>query len=158
MEKIFAAGKGARIINVSSLGYISGGKEAYNPWLAYAQSKTANILFASSLARRLKSRGVLAFALNPGYVTQEMFAEGYAMTLKSLDGAKMPPLVPKTLAEGSLTTIYAALDPTLTGHSGAFLSDCAIYTDLRDHAVGKEKEEKLWLLSEELVGERFNHR
>ncbi|KAK9259505.1 hypothetical protein V1519DRAFT_432367 [Lipomyces tetrasporus] len=80
------------------------------------------------------------------------------MTLKSLDGAKMPPLVPKTLAEGSLTTIYAALDPTLTGHSGAFLSDCAIYTDLRDHAVGKEKEEKLWLLSEELVGERFNHR
>lgn len=38
----------------------------YNPWLAYSQSKTANVLFASALAERFKSRGVLAFSLNPG--------------------------------------------------------------------------------------------
>jgi NAD(P)-dependent dehydrogenase (short-subunit alcohol dehydrogenase family) len=42
-------------------------KETYNPWLGYAQSKTANILFSSALARKLKNKGgVLAFAVNPG--------------------------------------------------------------------------------------------
>ena len=40
--------------------------EKYNAWLAYAQSKTANILFTTALANKLKSKGVLSFALNPG--------------------------------------------------------------------------------------------
>ena len=72
--KIIAA-KG-RIINVSSFGYMSGGVvfddpnfsdgAKYNPWIAYAQSKTANILFSRSLASKLKSKGVESFSLNPG--------------------------------------------------------------------------------------------
>jgi NAD(P)-dependent dehydrogenase (short-subunit alcohol dehydrogenase family) len=92
MDKIVRASKGARIINLSSLGYIASGlrddwnfkvsaihhrnlqklvndnkqKEAYNPWLAYAQSKTSNILFSSSLAKRLKSKAILVFSVNPG--------------------------------------------------------------------------------------------
>ncbi len=40
--------------------------EEYNPWLAYGQSKTANILFASALADKLKLKGVLAFSVAPG--------------------------------------------------------------------------------------------
>ena len=38
----------------------------YNPWIAYSQSKTANILFTTGLANKLKNKGVLAFSLNPG--------------------------------------------------------------------------------------------
>lgn len=34
--------------------------------MAYGQSKTANILFASALAGRLKQKGVLAFSVEPG--------------------------------------------------------------------------------------------
>lgn len=93
MPKILAAGKGARIINVSSMGYMNSGVRfddwnfkvlatcssqkpttkfqsqngtEYNPWLAYAQSKSANIISASALAKKLKETGILVFALNPG--------------------------------------------------------------------------------------------
>ena len=69
----------------------------------------------------------------------------------------MPNISPKSLAAGSATTIYAALDPSLVEHSGAFLSDCAIYTEtpMAPHAVGEDKEDKLWALSERLIGEKF---
>ena len=38
----------------------------YNPWLAYGQSKTANILVSAALAEKLKNKGVLSFSLQPG--------------------------------------------------------------------------------------------
>lgn len=45
-----------------------------------------------------------------------------------------------------------------TAHNGAFLVDAAIWTEpLREHAVGADKAEKLWALSEELVGEKFEY-
>lgn len=160
MPKIIAAGKGARIINVSSFGYMSGGVRfddpnfkngaEYNAWLAYAQSKTANILFTAALADKLKSKGILSFALNPGLifesklmanVTQEMFADGHAVATAALNGDTMPDtaVAPKSLAAGSATSLYAALDPSLSSHSGAFLVDAAIWTEpLRPHAVGAE--------------------
>lgn len=44
-------------------------KEAYKPWIAYGDSKVANILFASALARKLKSKGIIAFSVHPGCET-----------------------------------------------------------------------------------------
>ena len=41
------------------------GKE-YNAWKAYGQAKTANILFAQSLADRLAGSGGQAYAVHPG--------------------------------------------------------------------------------------------
>lgn len=38
----------------------------YNPWLGYAQSKTANVLFSAGLAQKLKSKGIQSYALQPG--------------------------------------------------------------------------------------------
>lgn len=40
--------------------------KTYNPWLAYGQSKTANILFAKSLTQRLKKRDARAYVIHPG--------------------------------------------------------------------------------------------
>jgi len=40
----------------------------YTPWMAYGQSKTANILFALALDRRAKAHGVRAFSLHPGSI------------------------------------------------------------------------------------------
>ena len=128
-------------------------------------------------------------------VTQEMFADGHAIATAALEGETMPAaaMSPKSLAAGSATSLYAALDPSLkckhitfpnwlsstissilvlypkTGygfhianavariaHSGAFLVDCNIWTEpLRPHAVGSDKAEKLWTVSEKLVGEKF---
>ena len=81
---------------------------------------------------------------------------------------------PKTLMEGSSTPLVAALDPSIirislshlasqsvfradekTEQSGGFLQDCKI-TTTRDFASSLENAEKLWKLSEELVGEEFS--
>lgn len=40
--------------------------KTYNPWIAYAQSKTANILFSVALTEKLKERGVVSFSVCPG--------------------------------------------------------------------------------------------
>lgn len=45
----------------------SGGK-TYNPWMAYGQSKTANVLFTTSLSQ--KQKGIGAFVIHPGMVLE----------------------------------------------------------------------------------------
>ncbi|EXJ85150.1 hypothetical protein A1O3_05825 [Capronia epimyces CBS 606.96] len=174
LPKIIAAGKGARIVNVSSNGYLlSGvrfddhnfnGGNSYNPWLAYAQSKTANILFTFGLAERLKDRGILSFAVTPGLVletklqadvSQELFAKGIETYKEVYAGREMPPLEkPKPLAASASTTLVAALDPSLEGKSGAYLQNCQT-TDVEPHGTGGENADRLWALSERLVGENF---
>jgi len=85
----------------------------------------------------------------------------------------MPHLVPKTLREGCVTTLYTALNlelggkfsaiiwcngaNNLQGEAGAFFSDCEVFSDLLPHAVGKDMEKRLWRLSEETVGESFSY-
>lgn len=78
MEKLLAAPVGARVVCVSSSGYRHGpvrfqdwnfdGGKTYDMWRAYGQSKTANMLFAVSLASKLGSRGITALSLNPGLI------------------------------------------------------------------------------------------
>ena len=48
-------------------------------------------------------------------VTADMFADGQAVAEKALNGDSMPApaLSPKSLAAGSATSLYAALDPEL---------------------------------------------
>ncbi|MCJ1249686.1 hypothetical protein MMC30_006912, partial [Trapelia coarctata] len=203
MPKLLAA-KGARIINVSSFGYMSGGIRfndpnfkasftsscphlnspfhlrnwprsrkqdgaGYNPWIAYAQSKTANILFATALAEKVKSKRILAFSLNPGLifdsklmtnVSPEMFADGHRIATAALTAANVsmpsPAMNPKSLAAGAATSLYAALAPELEGHNGAFLVNAQMWTEpLMEHATGLDKAERLWAVSEGLVGEEF---
>ncbi|KAK9490608.1 hypothetical protein V1508DRAFT_434709 [Lipomyces doorenjongii] len=76
MPKLEAASPGARIIMCpavvtcsprSDLMNFQDGK-SYIPWLGYAQSKTANILFTVDLAARLKKRGIYSFSLHPGLI------------------------------------------------------------------------------------------
>jgi NAD(P)-dependent dehydrogenase (short-subunit alcohol dehydrogenase family) len=40
-----------------------------DPWIAYVRSKTANVLFAVELDRRLRAQGVLAAVVDPGEIT-----------------------------------------------------------------------------------------
>jgi NAD(P)-dependent dehydrogenase (short-subunit alcohol dehydrogenase family) len=66
---------GARIVSVSSNGHQfsdirysdpSFSHGGYDRWQAYGQSKTANMLFALSLAKKLKPKGIQAYSLCPG--------------------------------------------------------------------------------------------
>ena len=66
---------------------------------------------------------------------------------------RSPPL-PKTLAEGTATTVAVALDPNLDGHSGAYLNDSKPFKPT-NFAFDLDNADILWRLSEELVGEKF---
>jgi len=160
--KLKAAGT-PRIVNVSSSGHRFGHgdfsdhsfKQAeYSEFVGYGQSKLANVYFSNSLA----SRGVEAFSLHPGsiatglqvYVTPEVREKAMkiATNMESFE-----PRERKTLDEGASTTLVAALDPALS--AGSYLSDCQVY-EPSEAARDTDKAEKLWELSETLVGQKFS--
>ncbi|RDX44010.1 dehydrogenase [Lentinus brumalis] len=170
MPKLLESKQGPRVVNVSSNGHrlsdirwddfnFQDGK-TYNKWLAYGQSKTANILFSVGLAQRLGSKGLKAFSLHPGTImtnlgrsaTQEDFE-----ALQALDSG-FGEFKFRNLSQGTATHVVAAFDPKLDEHNGAYLQDCqpAPDEDLKPHAVDKNSAARLWKLSEELVGQRFD--
>ena len=62
----------------------------------------------------------------------------------------------KTLQQGCATSLVAALDPELEGSNGRYLDDGDVAGwELPGFAMGVEEQERLWELSEELVGEKF---
>ncbi|KAK8867624.1 NAD(P)-binding protein [Apiospora arundinis] len=126
-------------------------EDGYLPIVAYGQSKTANILFSLSLQQKLKSRGITAFAVHPGSINTELsrdqdpeMAEAMSKTANYW----------KTLDEGSAPTLVAALDPALNACNELFVSDCQVAEPM-PWAKNLEFAEKLWKLSEELIGEKF---
>src|ERR1035437_5370502 len=65
-----------RVVNTTSTARFQAGKYdlsnphmhgCYDPWQAYGMSKRANLQFAFELNRRLKDRGLAAFAADPGF-------------------------------------------------------------------------------------------
>lgn len=126
----------------------------YNGVAAYAQSKTANILFTVALNKRLSGKnGIQSFAIHPGVVR----SAGAAQTIADLDEKTkaLPMFFLKDLDQGCSTTLVAALDPKLdVGEFQGFLSDCQ-FMDVKPFASDSAIAEKLWELSEKLVGEHF---
>src|ERR1700712_1890868 len=77
LHDALAAAGHARVVMVSSVGHVNGEvlfddldftAHPYDPWTAYAQSKTANILFAVEAAKRWAADGIVVNALNPGRI------------------------------------------------------------------------------------------
>jgi NAD(P)-dependent dehydrogenase (short-subunit alcohol dehydrogenase family) len=169
------AGKPSRLVVLSSIANRRGGinwddvnwEKGYDKWLAYAQSKTANILFAKQFNKLYAAEGIQAYALHPGgimtnltqYVTRE---EQEKMGWFKEDGTIQDRF--KTVEQGASTSVYAALAPELDGHGGEYLENCAIskgintdpkeFWGMAPHAVDMESAERLWKLSEELVASK----
>ncbi|KAF5868470.1 putative short-chain dehydrogenase protein [Botrytis fragariae] len=171
---VAAASEGARIVNLSSMGWslgevrfddynFSDGKD-YDKWSAYGQSKSANVLFTVELAKRLKSKGVHAFAVHPGVIITNLVREmdpekdygSMTERFNSRGHIKMDGSFPwKSLEAGTSTTLVAALDPALKDHSGTYLADCQI-AETADYTTNPDYAERLWALSEKLVGQKFD--
>lgn len=140
----------------------------YDKWIAYGQAKTANILFALELNQRLQSRGVKAYSVHPGAIMTELGryldSDDYEfINSQSKDGAGFSF---KSPAQGAATSIWAAVAPELEEHGGAYLHDCRIAEVAEDDSGGAEAgvrpwardaeaARRLWILSEEIVGEPF---
>jgi NAD(P)-dependent dehydrogenase (short-subunit alcohol dehydrogenase family) len=158
----------ARIVNLSSGGHLASDilwddpnfeRGAYDPFVAYGQSKTANILFSVELERRLSARGVHAYAVHPGlvgtalgrYMTPEVVAQ---LMEKAKQGGGMP--TRKSLEQGAATSVWAATAPGLEAVGGSYLADCQVSDHYAPWAVDPEAAARLWALSEELVGQKFS--
>ncbi|KAF7348096.1 hypothetical protein MSAN_01762200 [Mycena sanguinolenta] len=62
----------------------------------------------------------------------------------------------KTRGQGAATTIAAAFDTRLESKSGAYLVDSVEATDkIAPHCSDPETAAKLWTITEEIIGEKF---
>jgi NAD(P)-dependent dehydrogenase (short-subunit alcohol dehydrogenase family) len=133
---------------------------AYHGMVAYGQSKTANVLFSLSLTERLYAQhGIMSFGLHPGGILTELGRHSDPATMEAaLDRYRSMGMVFKTLAAGAATTLVAALDPKLPpadkDGKGVYMEDCQI-AETKSWATDPVAAEKLWSVSEELVGEKF---
>uniref|UniRef100_A0A0E0R247 Short-chain dehydrogenase TIC 32, chloroplastic n=1 Tax=Oryza rufipogon TaxID=4529 RepID=A0A0E0R247_ORYRU len=127
-----------RIINVS-----------FSTYIAYGQSKLANILHSTELARILKGDGVniSANAIHPGFVGTNLFKN---WTMANAVVNTIGRIVCKTVEQGAATTCYVALHPQVTGISGKYFSNCNLETP-SSQASNAELAKKLWEFSSNIV-------
>jgi NAD(P)-dependent dehydrogenase (short-subunit alcohol dehydrogenase family) len=129
----------------------------YDKWEAYGQSKTANVLFTVALERRLAPRGGHAYAVHPGMIATNLARD---VTKADFDDliARRPPgdglPAMKSVTAGAATSVWAATVPELDAHGGAYLEDCRV-SEALPHATDPDAAERLWTLTEQLVGEHF---
>jgi NAD(P)-dependent dehydrogenase (short-subunit alcohol dehydrogenase family) len=134
---------GARVVSVSSWGHRFSPvlfddphfeHHEYDRWVAYGQSKTANILFALGLDERGKADGIRAFALHPGSIVdtglKKYLAEEDLRAAGVLDADGRPILDPerqlKTVEQGAATSVWCATSPLLEGRGGVYCENSDI--------------------------------
>ena len=68
------------------------GRDEYDGWRAYRQSKLANIMFAEELARREAGRGITPISLHPGVYATELahVLMGWSKIMTRLRGRSLP--------------------------------------------------------------------
>jgi NAD(P)-dependent dehydrogenase (short-subunit alcohol dehydrogenase family) len=175
---------GARVVALSSSGHRFAdvdlddpnfARGAYDPWVAYGRSKTANVLFAVAFDRRHRARGVRAAAVHPGGILTELSRHigeaGIAASVERLNAALAaagkPPFQFKTVPQGAATSVWAGVVAPADEVGGRYCEDCHVTTlvtdapldpssgGVRPYALDPARAAALWARSEELVGERF---
>lgn len=180
--KVLAA-KEPRIVSVSSDGHRCSpvrfhdndfhGGDNYNRWQAYGQSKSANMLFALSLAEKLGAvkGGLVAVSLHPGVIGGTGLGthidwESEIDSLHTIDrlmgnSEGWASFQWKTADQGVATYVFAAFDPSLKDHNGAYLQDSHVadpWTEtVKPWGTSAVEAERLWKLSEKLVGQEFSY-
>ncbi|MGB5483327.1 oxidoreductase [Parasphingorhabdus sp.] len=166
-----------RVVALSSVAHRRGGilwddiqfeKSDYNKWAAYAQSKSANALFANALSRRMQGFGGRAFSVHPGGIftpLQRHLPEEEQIELGWLDkDGTVPPMIAeifKTTTQGCTTTLWAATSALLDDMPGVYCEDCDVarlagedslrHQHCAPHITADGDAERLWGLSETLL-------
>jgi NAD(P)-dependent dehydrogenase (short-subunit alcohol dehydrogenase family) len=168
------AREGARVVTMSSYahrtGYIRLGDlqsdRFYQRWLAYAQSKLANLLFAFELDRRAERAGLdlTSVGVHPGYAATNLQLQAGQMedsAVKKRIWSTLNRLFAQSDAQGALPALYAASMPDVAG--GEFFGPDGP-TGSRGYptrarptrrARNPELARRLWEVSEELTGVRY---
>ncbi len=133
LHDALAAADGARVVSVSSVGHLNGGvdfddihfeRRPYDPWLAYAQSKTANILFAVEAAKRWAPDRISVNAINPGRIAGTKLGRHLATPPAAFDPSGSTGVSIKDIPQGVATSAPLAASPTVEGVTGRYYEDC----------------------------------
>ncbi|HET8994650.1 MAG TPA: SDR family NAD(P)-dependent oxidoreductase [Rhodococcus sp. (in: high G+C Gram-positive bacteria)] len=153
------SGVSSRVVTVSSDAHQASGvdfddphfeRTDYDKFVAYARSKSANVLMTVELERRFGGRGVHAFAVHPGVcatsLARHMSRDDMA-EMKRMSAGK-PELLTnlKSIPAGAATSVWAATSPDLEAAGGSYLADCGIGR-AEDHATDPAAAAALWELS-----------
>jgi NAD(P)-dependent dehydrogenase (short-subunit alcohol dehydrogenase family) len=132
LHDALAAAGDARIVSLSSRGHlrspvvfedINFSSRPYDPWVAYGQSKTANVLFAVEATRRWAADGIMANAVHPGAIAETNLSRHMdPEELASL--RESGPFKFKTIGQGAATSVLVATAPQLEGIGGRYFEDC----------------------------------
>jgi NAD(P)-dependent dehydrogenase (short-subunit alcohol dehydrogenase family) len=172
------AGAPARVANTSSGGHrfspvvfedIHFERRPYDKWAAYGQAKSANVLHAVELDRRLAAHGVRAFGVHPGMIVTEL---GRHLTpddiaqlqSRAKERSSSGMATWKTPQQGAATQCWAVTAPELAGRGGLYLEDCQVSgttpppgsLGAEAWALDPEAAARLWSVSEETLGEKFS--
>ncbi|QQD77549.1 SDR family NAD(P)-dependent oxidoreductase [Curtobacterium sp. YC1] len=169
------SGRPARVVALSSAGHHTAGvdlddlmfeRRAYDPWVAYGQSKTANALFAVEATRRWGADGIVANAVHPGGILTDLsrhlsHEQALAIGIVHEDGSPAEGF--GTPEQGAATSVLVAASPLVEGVGGRYFEDCAeavAATDdhplvgVRPWALDPETAERLWDASDALLALR----
>ena len=149
---------------------------AYEPFVAYGRSKTANVLFAVAFDARHKHRGVRAAAVHPGGIATELsrhmddgaIHQFVEQINKTLAEQGKPPFEFKSIPQGAATSVWAGFVGAANEVGGKYCENCKVGTlvaddviitavseGVRGYALDAGNAEALWKKSEEMVGETF---
>ncbi|MBM9510164.1 SDR family NAD(P)-dependent oxidoreductase [Actinacidiphila acididurans] len=165
LHPALAAAGNARVVSVSSSAHLRSGvvfedihfrERQYEPWLAYGQSKTANVLFAVEATKRWAADGITVNALMPGAIRtnlQRHVTEEELNRLRAQSGGTAT--FWKSPEQGAATSVLAAVSPLLAGVGGRYLEDCQEAEENRPptrfgvaaHALDPEAAARLWQVS-----------
>ena len=171
LREALAADGAGRIVAVSSAAHrrspvvfedIHFERRPYEPWLAYGQSKTANVLFAVEAAKRFAGDGITTNALMPGgIVTNLQRYMDPAVVAGWSQGEGTGGMQLKTPQQGAATSVLLATSPDLAGVSGRYFEDCNEApvvandfegsTGVRAYALDPVAAERLWDVSLEML-------
>jgi NAD(P)-dependent dehydrogenase (short-subunit alcohol dehydrogenase family) len=161
---------GARVVSVSSGGHLLSPVifedihfriRAYDPWLAYGQSKTANILFAIEANRRWRDERISVNALMPGAIRSNLQRHLNRGELDRMEARmnQSNDFEWKTPEQGAATSVMLAASPLLGSIGGRYFEDCNEAEPNRPgsrrgvaaYALDPETAEYLWQVSSDML-------
>lgn len=153
----------------------------YQTLAGYGQSKTACNLFSVALDERGKKFNIRAYSLHPGSVygtdlgREEPIDLYIQMGTHDKDGKIKPEVEAKlkTIPQGAATTVWCATSPDLQNTGGVYCENCdiaeidlgqiehrydepATIRGVQPYSIDLENAERLWKLSEEMLGFTFD--
>lgn len=176
-DNLRAAGS-ARVVVVSSGAHLRTGidfddpqfaRRPYDPWTAYGQSKTADVLLAVGIARRWAGDGITANAFTPGYVHTNLQRHLDADTMRAAGamddaGNLLTPSHFTSPAQGAATSVLLAASPLVEGVTGRYFEEnqeAGIVpggpeptAGVAEHAVDPAAADRLWAYAEQVLDAR----